>query len=133
MTPFTLVVLTPREVVFDGKITSLILPTTDGAMGFMAGRERTTVEVVAGDLKFRSAERDHVLETDGGVAEMTGSTMTILCGTAYDKDEAESKKEARSLELDEARLRQEKSLAEYKINRAALIRAFDKIRRARIK
>ena len=130
MIPFTLVVLTPRGAVFEGEITSLVLPTADGAMGFLAGRERTTVEVVAGDVRYRTSDREYILETDGGIAEMTGKGMTILCGVAYYKDEAEEKKAERSLELEEARARQEKSLAEYKINRAALIRAFDKIRRS---
>ena len=132
MTPFDLVVLTPREVVFEGKITSLILPTTDGAIGFLAGRERTTVEVLPGDVTFHSGDKAFVLETDGGVAEMTGQTLTLLCGAAYYKEEAEAKKAERSAELDETRARQERSLAEYKINRVALIRAFDKIRRSRI-
>ena len=130
MSSFDLAVLTPRGAVFEGEITSLVLPTADGAMGFLAGRERTTVELTAGDVKYRTADREYVLETDGGIAEMTGRKMTILCGAAYYKDEAEARKAERSAELDEERARLEKSLAEYKINRAALIRAFDKIRRS---
>lgn len=133
MTPFRLVILTPRAQVFDGQATSVVLPTEEGAMGFLAKRERTVVEVVPGDFKFSSEGKEYVLETDGGIAEMTGDEMTFLCGEAYGKEEAEERKLKRSAELDEERARQEQSLAEYKINRAALIRAFDKIRRSRHK
>ena len=133
MTPMTLVVLTPHEAVFEGEVLSLVLPTTDGEMGFLSGRERTAVEVVPGDIRFRTEQGESILETDGGVAEMTGKTLTILCGTAYYKDEADRRREQRAVELGEERRRQERSLAEYQINRAALIRAFDKIRRTRIK
>lgn len=133
MTPFHLVILTPRETVYDGEVLSVVLPTADGAAGFLYLRERTTVEVVPGDLTFRTEQREYTFETDGGIAEMTGERMTFLCGEAYDKNEADARKARRSAELDEERARQERSLAEYKLNRAALIRAFDKIRRSRTK
>jgi len=133
MTAFSLVLLTPREVVFDGEVTSVVLPTADGQIGFLSGRERTTVEVLPGDVRFQTKEGEVVVETGGGIAEMQGNTLAVLCGAAYLKEEAERKKSERLAELEEARIRQEKSLAEYKINRAALIRAFDKLRRTSAK
>ena len=133
MTPFTLTILTPRETVYDGKALSVVLPTADGSAGFLYRRERTTVEVVPGDVKVVTEKGEYLLETDGGIAEMTGDTLTYLCGEAYAKGEADARKARRSAELDEERERQERSLAEYKLNRAALIRAFDKIRRSRTK
>ena len=129
MTPFRLAVLTPREVVFEGEITSLVMPTADGELGFLAGREDAVLELVPGDLRLTTQEETVVLETDGGVASMSGGDLTVLCGAAYRKEEAEKKKTERASELEEERRRQEQSLAEYKINRAALIRAFDKLRR----
>ena len=133
MTAFSLVLLTPREVVFDGEVTSVVLPTADGQIGFLSGRERTTVEVLPGDVRFQTKEGEVVVETGGGIAEMQSNTLAVLCGAAYLKEEAERKKSERLAELEEARIRQEKSLAEYKINRAALIRAFDKLRRTSAK
>ena len=62
---------------------------------------------------------------------MSLSGMTVLCGTAYEKTEAEERKAERAIQLSEQRKKQEQSLADYKINRVALIRAFDKIRHAR--
>ena len=126
---FAFLLMTPREVVFEGEVTSLVLPTTDGAIGFLPGREKTTLEVLPGDVKFQTAEGALTVETGGGVAEMTGKTLTLLCGAAYRKEEAAKRKSERALELEEERKRQEQSLAEYKINRAALMRAFDKLRR----
>lgn len=133
MSAFSFLLLTPREVVFEGEVTSLVLPTADGEMGFLPHRERTTVEVVPGDVKFIAKDGEVVVETDGGVAEMTDNTLTLLCGVAYFKEEAAGKRSARASQLEEERKRQEQSLAEYKINRAALIRAFDKLRRKSVK
>ena len=130
---FSLAVLTPSEAVFEGEISSVVLPTTDGSIGFLPGRERTIVEVVPGDLTFRTERGDYTLETDGGVAEMNDEGLTVLCGTAYYKEEAETRRLERQSELSEERRRQEQSLADYRMSRVALIRAFDKIRRARIK
>ncbi len=129
MSAFSFLLLTPCEVVFEGEVTSLVLPTADGEMGFLPHRERTTVEVVSGDVKFHAKDGEVVVETDGGIAEMTDNTLTFLCGVAYFKEEAAGKRSARASQLEEERKRQEQSLAEYKINRAALIRAFDKLRR----
>lgn len=133
MTSFDLVILTPRSTLYEGKSTSVVLPTEDGSIGFLAGREATVIEVLPGDVKFKEGESEHILETDGGIAEMTGKTLTFLCGEGYDKADAERMRLERTAHLSEERERQERSLAEYKINRAALIRAFDKIRRARTK
>ena len=133
MRDFDLVILTPRATLFDGKATSVVLPTEDGTVGFLAGREATAIEVLPGDVKFKEGESEHILETDGGIAEMNGKRLTILCGEGYDKADAERMRLERTAELSEERERQERSLAEYKLNRAALIRAFDKIRRARTK
>ncbi len=133
MSAMRLVFLTPREVVFDGEVTSLVLSTADGKMGFLPLRERVTVEVLAGDVLFKTETGSFAYETDGGVAEMKGNVLTVLCGAAYDKDEAAEKRSERASELAEERKKQEQSLAEYKINRAALLRAFDKLRRTTVK
>ena len=133
MTSFRLSVLTPREVVFEGEVTSLVLPTADGTIGFLAGREDAVLEVVPGDLRLTTQEGSVLLETDGGVAEMKAGVLTVLCGAAYRKEEAELKKQERETELSERKKQQEQSLAEYKLTRAALIRAFDKLKRSKLK
>ena len=133
MTLFPLVVLTPREVVFEGDISSLVLPTADGEIGFLAGREDAVLELLPGDIRLTTPVETVVLETDGGVAEMSAGTLTVLCGAAYRKEEAEFKKQQRETELSERKKQQEQSLAEYKLTRAALIRAFDKLKRSKLK
>ena len=133
MRDFRLLVLTPRERVYDGDITSLVMPTADGEIGFLAGREETVLEVLPGDLRLRAGKKDTVLETDGGVAHMTGKKLTVLCGVAYPKEVAKEMRARRASELSEERKKQEKSLADYKLTRAALMRAFDKLKRTEVK
>ena len=131
MTPFRAVVLTPREAVWEGEITSAVLLTEDGKIGFMAGREACVIELMPGTIRFLSEqEGETILETDGGIAETDGKELRILCGTAYRQEDAAERKQARASELEEEKKRRERSLAEYKMSRAALMRAFEKLKRS---
>ena len=130
MTSFRLLVLTPREVVCDEEVLSVVLLTEDGKMGFMARREECVVELLPGDLRFRTEKGEATLETDGGIASTDGKTLRILCGAAYRKEDAAEQREARASELMEEKKRRERSLAEYKMSRAALMRAFEKLKRS---
>ena len=130
MRSFRLSVLTPREKVYDGEISSLVIPTSDGEIGFLAGRAATVLEIAEGILRFRDAKgEEYRFETDGGLFRMTGEEATVLCGAAYRVEEAETKKRERTAYLEKERARQEQSFAEYQMTRAALIRAFDKLKR----
>ena len=134
MTPFRLTLLTPRDCLFEGEILSLTLPTADGMIGFLAGREQTVVEIVAGDLYFLGPDgTERRYETDGGVFQMKKEEGVILCGAAYPKESAAERRREREETLAEERKRQEQSLADYKLTRAALMRAFDKLKRKRDK
>ena len=102
MTPFRAVVLTPREAVWEGEITSAVLLTEDGKIGFMAGREACVIELMPGTIRFLSEqEGETILETDGGIAETDGKELRILCGTAYRQEDAAERKQARASELEE--------------------------------
>ena len=130
MRSFRLIVLTPRERAYDGEISSLVIPTADGEIGFLAGRAATVLELAEGALRFRDREgEEYRFETDGGLFRMTGEDATVLCGAAYRVEEAEEKRRERTAYLEQERARQEQSFAEYQMTRAALIRAFDKLKR----
>lgn len=130
MRSFRLAILTPRECVFEGEIQSLTLPTEDGLIGFLAGREQTVTEIVAGDLRFRDQSgAEYCYETDGGVFQMKKEEGVVLCGAAYPKESAAEKRREREETLAEEKKKQEQSLADYKLTRAALMRAFDKLKR----
>lgn len=130
MNTFPLLVLTPRECVYEGEIGSLVLLTEDGEMGFLAGREETVVEILSGDFRLTDAEGDvHVFETDGGVFRTSSEGATMLVGAAYPKELAAERRQERAERLEEDKRRQQQSLADYKMTRAALMRAFEKIKR----
>ena len=134
MRSFPLAVLTPRERAFEGEILSLVLPTEDGEMGFLAGREQTVVEITAGDFRFTDAAGEtFIFETDGGVFRMTEKGAVMLVGVAYPKEEAAAKRQERADLLAEDKKKQEQSLADYKMTRAALMRAFEKLKSAKRK
>ena len=129
MKSFLFAVLTARECAYEGEIVSLVLPTEDGLIGFLADREETVVEVVAGDLRLTDTDGiTRVFETDGGVFRACKEGATLLCGAAYAKEEAAEKKQQHAQRMEEEKLKQEKSLADYKMTRAALMRAFEKLK-----
>lgn len=131
MKSFHFAILTPRECVYEGEILSLVLPTEDGQIGFLADREETVVEIVAGDLRVKDEAGDtHLFESDGGVFRITPEGAYALCGAAYAKEEAADKRREDAERLEADRERQEKSLADYKMTRLALMRAFEKIKRS---
>ncbi len=131
---FHLSILTPREKIFDNDISSLIIKTTDGEIGFLADRASTIMEILPGMLRIRDEKGTEMkIETDGGVFRLSEGKATILCGTAYFDSEVEEKKRERMAYLEEEKIRQEQSLAEYKLTRAALLKAFDKLKRGKQK
>ncbi|MBO4473137.1 MAG: F0F1 ATP synthase subunit epsilon [Clostridia bacterium] len=131
MKSFHFAILTPRECVYEGEILSLVLPTEDGQIGFLSCREETVIQVMAGDFRVTDeAGGTHLFETDGGVFRITREGANLLCGAAYHKEEAADKRREDAERLEADRQRQEKSLADYKMTRLALMRAFEKIKRS---
>jgi len=129
MSTFRFRLVTPLETLADIEITSLVLPTADGEIGILKGREHTILDVAEGILRVKDAEGKEVRYACGeGVAEVTESEVTLLTGEGYLAEEAEEGKRARESALIEERKRQEKSALDYKLTRVALMRAFEKLK-----
>ena len=80
-----------------------------------------------------AAGETFIFETDGGVFRMTEKGAVMLVGVAYPKEEAAAKRQERADLLAEDKKKQEQSLADYKMTRAALMRAFEKLKSAKRK
>ena len=128
---FSLRILTPKGAAYDGEVRSAVLLTADGKIGFLPNREECLLEVMAGELRFCDAKGKELrFETQSGVARMQGNTLTLLCQAAYPQEQAEELRKARKHELSEEKKRRERSLAEYKLTRAGLMRQFEKLKRS---
>ncbi len=77
--PFKLTIATPEGIVFDGEVTSLIVPAAEGALGVWANHAPLVATLREGRLTYRSpdgAERTGTVS--GGTVEVLKNRATIL-------------------------------------------------------
>ncbi len=77
--PFQLTIATPEGVVFDGRVTSLIVPAAEGSLGVWANHAPLVATLREGRLTYRApdgAERTGTVS--GGTVEVLKNHATIL-------------------------------------------------------
>ena len=131
MKTFPLRILTPGAPYFEGEIVSLVLPTEEGSIGFLCGREDCVISVSKGALRYTLPSGESVeLFSEGGVAEMKGGVFTFCTEAAYLSAEAEEFRAMREAERAQEALRQARSHEESAAYKVAMAKAFDKLKRA---
>ncbi|MBQ6438216.1 ATP synthase F1 subunit epsilon [bacterium] len=108
MNKFHLKIITPEKIIFDDQVTQVILPTTDGQVGIMAGHVPYMAPLKADELRVfagREHDDDHeqAFAIDFGLAEFVDNHLVVLVAEAasaemIDLDLAEQAK-ARAQEL----------------------------------
>lgn len=131
MKPFSFRVLTPKACYFEGEILSLVLPTEEGSIGFLRGREDCVVSVSDGAFRYTLPSGESVERfSDGGVAEMKGGVFTFCTAAAYSLADREEIRAIREAERAEEAMRQARSREEYTMYKVAMAKAFDKLKRS---
>ncbi len=123
-TPFTLSVITPEKVFFEGEITQMIVRTTEGDIGIMAGHTSLVADLPSGPLKVKNEDGSwRTAAVSSGLLKVGGNKVSILAGAVEWADEIDIDWAKRS--EDEARNRlntyqsgREHDLAEIKLKRA---------------
>lgn len=80
-------VVTPYQNFFEGDINSLILPTTDGDIGFMAGHTPMVVALKPGIATIRTGEDYSYFTVSEGFAEIGGKEIIVVCNSAEYPDD----------------------------------------------
>ena len=76
---FTLKVVTPTEVVFEGDVTSVTAPGGKGYLGILKNHAPLVTTIEKGNLSFRSPDgKTQSLKVEGGFLEVLKNRVLVL-------------------------------------------------------
>ena len=128
MSAIRLRIATPERVFFDGDAESVVLTSTEGELGVLAGHAPTVVALSAAPIKFRQGEVWLEAALSGGFAEIDGDRTLVFADTAEWPEEIEVNRALEAKRRAEERIRARRSEAEYIQSMIALQRALARLR-----
>lgn len=85
---FTLSIVTPERVYFDGDVTSLVVPGTEGYLGVLSNHAPLITSLQNGRIEFRDgSDAVHILAVSGGFLEVFDNKATLLADTVEAAEE----------------------------------------------
>ncbi len=133
MKPFTLKIITPEKVFFDGETEQIIVRTTEGDMGVLAGHESFVSDLPAGPFRVKIDGNFKIAAISGGVLKISKESTTILAMAAEWADEIDLDWAKRSQEDAQKRLKETTSDFEQRLAEAKLKRAVNRINISQMK
>jgi F-type H+-transporting ATPase subunit epsilon len=92
---FLLEIITPQRQAFAEEVESVLVPTSNGAIGVLAHHEPLFSALTEGEIKIDSGQKEFFLAIGGGFMEVTKNKVSILVSRAFhahELNEAEMKK-----------------------------------------
>lgn len=108
MQNFTLKLITPAGITYEGQITQASIPTLDGEITILANHMPTMTLLSPGEIRIKTTGREHYLSTEGGIAYVSKNFLKVLADTAESADS-----------LDLARIEEAKKKAQQQMLNAA--------------
>ncbi len=105
MSNFTLKLITPVGVTYEGNVVEASIPTPNGQISILTGHMPLMTLVSPGEIKLKTGNKEHYLATEGGVAYIANNLLKILADTAELADSLDEVK------IQEAKERAQKILA----------------------
>ncbi len=105
MNNFTLKLITPAGVTYEGDVIEASIPTPDGQISILAGHMPLMTLVSPGEIKLVTGGKERYLATEGGVAYIANNLLKILADTAESADSLDEVK------IQEAKEKAQKMLA----------------------
>ena len=127
MRPFKLKIITPEKVFFDDETEQIIVRTTEGDIGILAGHENYVSDLPPGPFRVKINGEFNVAAISGGALKVSKETTTILAMAAEWADEIDLDWAKRSQEDALKRLNESKSDFEHKLAEMKLKRALNRI------
>lgn len=128
MKSFNLKIMTPEKVFFDGETEQIIVRTTLGDMGVLAGHENFVSDLPAGPFRVKLDGSYKIAAISGGVLKISKETVTILAMAAEWAEEIDLEWAKRSQEDALKRLKESQSDFEYHLAEMKLKRALNRIK-----
>lgn len=128
MSKFFVEIITPERVFYRGEVEMLSLPTIDGRASIMAMHEPFVFALQPGTLTLKEGNNTKTAFISDGFAEIRRDETVVLSQAAEWPEEIDENKARAAKERAEDMLRHSNSLKEYKLSKAALSRAFARLR-----
>ena len=128
MDKFYLEIITPEKTFFRGEVESINIPALGGACSILAGHQPMVFATEPGSLFITvDGETRDAFMSEGFVEVRPGETGAFSEAGVWPEDINE-RRAAEARERAEEQLRRNRSSAEYRLNRAALLRASARLR-----
>lgn len=129
MNVFTLVVFAAEKPFYEGKCTSLIIPTIDGQYGIQANHSNMIAAIVPGMLKMTDSNGKEMLAAvSEGLVKVENNNVLLLVDTAERPEEIDENRAKRSAEQAKEAILQKKSIQDYYAAQAKMARAINRLR-----
>ncbi len=128
---FQVHILSADRDFYQGPCVSLVLPTSDGQYGMLAGHVNMAAAIVPGSVKCTLPDGSLLEAVVGyGLARMDNDDVMILVGSAEKPEEIDEARARRAAEQARAELLQKHSWHEHLQTQANLNRALNRLRAA---
>ena len=125
---FHLEIITPERVFFQGDVEELLIISLDGETLIMKGHHPLVAAVATGSLRIMQDGEWKEAANSEGFVKVTGENVTVMVQSAEWPEEIEINREQADIARAEERMRQKRSMLEYKLGTASLARAFARIK-----
>lgn len=128
MTKFMLEMLTPEKTFFKGEVDSIVVESLDGSLGILAGHSPVVIGLNPAIISIKNDKEIKILANGEGFLEVRPDETIVLCQTMEWPEDIEINRVNKAIEEHERKLRNAKSISEYKMSKATLARAFARLR-----
>ena len=126
---FRLEIVTPQRNVFSGPVESFWAPGTEGGFQILHNHAPFLTTITVGEVKLREESGKEIqYSTSGGFVEVSNNNVTVLADTAERKEEIDVERAKSARERAEERLRKKEPGTDIDRGRAALARAFNRLK-----
>lgn len=125
---FSLVIVTPSSMAFEGEVRSVLAPGTDGYFEVLIGHVPMLTSLQPGVLTIRNDEGRTRYAVSGGFVEVLRSQVTILAETIEEVDAIDVERAQQAEERARRRLDSEEEGIDAERAKASLDRALNRIR-----
>ena len=127
MRTFQMHLLEADKVFFEGE--SLVVPTTVGQYGILAGHSNMISAVVPGVLSYRAPGKEwRTAAVSEGMVKVEGNDILVLVDSAEYPEEIDAKRAQRAADEAKEAILQKRSVREYRTAQANLARAINRLR-----
>lgn len=129
MKTFWAKILEADDTFYEGPCEMLIIPSSDGLIGVMAGHANMITALVPGEMTYRlPGEENKTAAVAGGMVKVEAGEVLVLASSIERPEEIDANRARRSADAAREALLQKRSIREYRLAQLDLARAANRIR-----